>query len=69
MFFLSFFAACVGDNACRVNYGGCSTLCLAVPGGRVCACADNQQLDKNNVTCSGKSNAAFHLFKTGQKET
>ncbi|XP_073701189.1 low-density lipoprotein receptor-related protein 1B [Garra rufa] len=42
----------LGDNACRVNYGGCGTLCLAVPGGRVCACADNQHLDKNNVTCS-----------------
>uniref|UniRef100_A0AAR2L6Z9 EGF-like domain-containing protein n=1 Tax=Pygocentrus nattereri TaxID=42514 RepID=A0AAR2L6Z9_PYGNA len=37
-----------GDNACRVNYGGCGTLCLAIPGGRVCACADNQHLDKNN---------------------
>ncbi|XP_048049460.1 low-density lipoprotein receptor-related protein 1B isoform X2 [Megalobrama amblycephala] len=42
----------LGDNACRVNYGGCGTLCLAVPGGRVCACADKQHLDKNNVTCS-----------------
>ncbi|XP_064182725.1 low-density lipoprotein receptor-related protein 1B-like isoform X2 [Anguilla rostrata] len=41
-----------GDNACRVNYGGCSTLCLAIPGGRVCACADNQRLEMNNVTCS-----------------
>ncbi|KAM9485972.1 low-density lipoprotein receptor-related protein 1B [Clarias gariepinus] len=41
-----------GDNACRVNYGGCATLCLAIPGGRVCACADNQHLDRNNVTCS-----------------
>nr|XP_015214112.1 PREDICTED: low-density lipoprotein receptor-related protein 1B isoform X3 [Lepisosteus oculatus] len=41
-----------GDNACRVNYGGCSTLCLAIPGGRVCACADNQHLERNNVTCS-----------------
>uniref|UniRef100_A0A8C2AJW7 Low density lipoprotein receptor-related protein 1Bb n=1 Tax=Cyprinus carpio TaxID=7962 RepID=A0A8C2AJW7_CYPCA len=41
----------LGDNACRVNYGGCGTLCLAVPGGRVCACADNQHLDKNNVMC------------------
>ncbi|KAJ8351571.1 hypothetical protein SKAU_G00230470, partial [Synaphobranchus kaupii] len=41
-----------GDNACRVNYGGCGTLCLAIPGGRVCACADNQQLEMNNVTCS-----------------
>uniref|UniRef100_A0A8B9RNB7 Low density lipoprotein receptor-related protein 1Bb n=1 Tax=Astyanax mexicanus TaxID=7994 RepID=A0A8B9RNB7_ASTMX len=44
-----------GDNACRVNYGGCGTLCLAVPGGRVCACADNQHLDRNNVTCSGSA--------------
>ncbi|MBN3319690.1 LRP1B protein, partial [Atractosteus spatula] len=41
-----------GENACRVNYGGCSTLCLAIPGGRVCACADNQHLERNNVTCS-----------------
>uniref|UniRef100_A0AAY4C4Y4 EGF-like domain-containing protein n=1 Tax=Denticeps clupeoides TaxID=299321 RepID=A0AAY4C4Y4_9TELE len=41
-----------GDNACRINYGGCSTLCLAVPGGRVCQCADNQQLERNNVSCS-----------------
>ncbi|KAJ8282634.1 hypothetical protein COCON_G00051530 [Conger conger] len=41
-----------GDNACRVNYGGCSTLCLAIPGGRVCACADSQHLEMNNVTCS-----------------
>ncbi|XP_053482709.1 low-density lipoprotein receptor-related protein 1B [Ictalurus furcatus] len=41
-----------GDNACRVNYGGCATLCLAIPGGRVCACADNQHLDRNNVTCT-----------------
>uniref|UniRef100_A0A3B4E5T6 EGF-like domain-containing protein n=1 Tax=Pygocentrus nattereri TaxID=42514 RepID=A0A3B4E5T6_PYGNA len=44
-----------GDNACRVNYGGCGTLCLAIPGGRVCACADNQHLDKNNVTCSASA--------------
>uniref|UniRef100_A0A8C5A5R6 EGF-like domain-containing protein n=1 Tax=Gadus morhua TaxID=8049 RepID=A0A8C5A5R6_GADMO len=41
-----------GDNACKVNYGGCGTLCLAIPGGRVCACADNQLLEKNNVTCA-----------------
>ncbi|XP_048876028.1 low-density lipoprotein receptor-related protein 1B-like isoform X1 [Brienomyrus brachyistius] len=44
-----------GDNACRVNYGGCSTLCLAVPGGRMCACADDQSLQKNNVSCSASS--------------
>ncbi|KAG9349405.1 hypothetical protein JZ751_027848 [Albula glossodonta] len=40
------------DNACHINYGGCSTLCLAIPGGRVCACSDNQHLEKNNVSCS-----------------
>ncbi|XP_029103120.1 low-density lipoprotein receptor-related protein 1B-like isoform X3 [Scleropages formosus] len=45
----------LGDNACRVNYGGCSTLCLPIPGGRVCACADNQHLERNNITCSGFS--------------
>ncbi|KAG5262027.1 hypothetical protein AALO_G00291300 [Alosa alosa] len=47
-----------GDNACRINYGGCSSLCLAIPGGRVCACADDQTLDKNNVTCSRTSHKA-----------
>ncbi|XP_030628050.1 low-density lipoprotein receptor-related protein 1B [Chanos chanos] len=41
-----------GENACRINYGGCGTLCLAIPGGRVCACADGQHLDNNNMTCS-----------------
>uniref|UniRef100_A0A8C5HWA1 EGF-like domain-containing protein n=1 Tax=Gouania willdenowi TaxID=441366 RepID=A0A8C5HWA1_GOUWI len=44
-----------GDNACSVNYGGCTTLCLSIPGGRVCACADNQVLEKNNVTCAGRN--------------
>uniref|UniRef100_A0A4W5QCD1 EGF-like domain-containing protein n=1 Tax=Hucho hucho TaxID=62062 RepID=A0A4W5QCD1_9TELE len=43
-----------GDNACGVNNGGCGSLCLAIPGSRVCACADNQYLDKNNLTCSCK---------------
>ncbi|XP_047198611.1 low-density lipoprotein receptor-related protein 1B-like [Hippoglossus stenolepis] len=48
-----------GDNACSVNYGGCGTLCLAIPGGRVCACADNQVLEKNNVTCAETSGGAL----------
>lgn len=43
----------VGTNACRVNNGGCSSLCLAIPNGRSCACADDQILDGNNVTCRG----------------
>uniref|UniRef100_A0AAX7U7X7 EGF-like domain-containing protein n=1 Tax=Astatotilapia calliptera TaxID=8154 RepID=A0AAX7U7X7_ASTCA len=46
-----------GDNACSVNYGDCTTLCLAIPGGRVCACADNQVLEKNNVTCAASSSS------------
>eukprot|EP00063_Salmo_salar_P032241 XP_014007076.1 PREDICTED: low-density lipoprotein receptor-related protein 1B-like [Salmo salar] len=41
-----------GDNACGVDNGGCGSLCLAIPGSRVCACADNQYLDTNNLTCS-----------------
>ncbi|XP_035376859.1 low-density lipoprotein receptor-related protein 1B [Electrophorus electricus] len=43
-----------GSNACWVQHGSCdgSALCLAVPGGRVCACADSQHLLKDNLTCS-----------------
>uniref|UniRef100_A0A8C7X7I9 Low density lipoprotein receptor-related protein 1Bb n=1 Tax=Oryzias sinensis TaxID=183150 RepID=A0A8C7X7I9_9TELE len=52
-----------GDNACSVNYGGCATLCLAIPGGRVCACADNQVLEKNNVTCWTFLNQSYIPFK------
>lgn len=43
----------IGSNACRVNNGGCSSLCLAIPNGRSCGCADDQILDVNNVTCKG----------------
>ncbi|XP_078394216.1 low-density lipoprotein receptor-related protein 1-like, partial [Cetorhinus maximus] len=46
-----------GTNACRVNNGGCSSLCLATPGGRSCACAEDQLLDEDNVTC--KANPAY----------
>uniref|UniRef100_A0AAX7SPU8 EGF-like domain-containing protein n=1 Tax=Astatotilapia calliptera TaxID=8154 RepID=A0AAX7SPU8_ASTCA len=46
-----------GTNACRVNNGGCSSLCLAIPNGRSCACADDQILDGNNVTC--RANPAY----------
>ncbi|KAM4699918.1 prolow-density lipoprotein receptor-related protein 1 isoform 2-T2 [Discoglossus pictus] len=41
----------VGSNACRVNNGGCSSLCLAVPGSRRCACAEDQILDDDGVSC------------------
>lgn len=52
--FKVFYVAFTGNNACRVNNGGCSTLCLAIPGGRVCACADNQFLEENSTTCMSK---------------
>ena len=42
-----------GTNACKVNNGGCSSLCLAIPDGRSCGCADDQVLDADNVTCKG----------------
>uniref|UniRef100_A0A8C2AJR3 Low density lipoprotein receptor-related protein 1Ba n=1 Tax=Cyprinus carpio TaxID=7962 RepID=A0A8C2AJR3_CYPCA len=41
-----------GNNQCSANHGGCSpsALCLCTPAGRVCACADGQRLEKDNVT-------------------
>uniref|UniRef100_A0A667YNG9 LDL receptor related protein 1 n=1 Tax=Myripristis murdjan TaxID=586833 RepID=A0A667YNG9_9TELE len=46
-----------GSNACRVNNGGCSSLCLVIPNGRSCGCADDQILDVDNVTC--KANPSY----------
>ncbi|XP_039602497.1 low-density lipoprotein receptor-related protein 1-like isoform X2 [Polypterus senegalus] len=46
-----------GSNACRVNNGGCSSLCLAIPNGRQCACAEDQLLDDDNVSC--KANPSY----------
>uniref|UniRef100_A0A8C9VTS3 LDL receptor related protein 1 n=1 Tax=Scleropages formosus TaxID=113540 RepID=A0A8C9VTS3_SCLFO len=46
-----------GSNACRVNNGGCSSLCLATPNGRSCACAEDQLLDTDNVSC--KANPSY----------
>lgn len=43
----------VGSNKCRVNNGGCSSLCLATPRGRQCACAEDQILGADSVTCEG----------------
>uniref|UniRef100_A0A4W3IBD4 LDL receptor related protein 1B n=1 Tax=Callorhinchus milii TaxID=7868 RepID=A0A4W3IBD4_CALMI len=43
-----------GENPCRGHTGGCSSLCLLIPGGRVCACADGQYLDEDGVTCKCK---------------
>lgn len=43
----------VGTNKCRVNNGGCSSLCLATPGSRQCACAEDQVLGSDGVTCMG----------------
>lgn len=47
------FPSRLGSNACRVNNGGCSSLCLAIPDSRSCGCADDQILDVDNVTCKG----------------
>lgn len=44
----------VGSNKCRVNNGGCSSLCLATPRGRQCACAEDQILGSDSVTCQGR---------------
>ncbi|XP_049327868.1 low-density lipoprotein receptor-related protein 1 isoform X3 [Astyanax mexicanus] len=47
-----------GTNACRANNGGCSSLCLATPEGRSCACAEDQLLDPaDNVSC--KANPSY----------
>lgn len=48
------FASAVGSNKCRVNNGGCSSLCLATPRGRQCACAEDQILGPDSVTCQGR---------------
>ncbi|XP_076861463.1 low-density lipoprotein receptor-related protein 1-like isoform X3 [Brachyhypopomus gauderio] len=41
-----------GTNACRANNGGCSSLCLATPEGRSCACAEDQILEpEDNTRC------------------
>ncbi|XP_037535815.1 low-density lipoprotein receptor-related protein 1 [Nematolebias whitei] len=47
-----------GSNACRVSNGGCSSLCLAIPRGRQCACAEDQVLDPtDNTSC--KANPSY----------
>ena len=56
------FTPLAGDNMCRVSNGGCSTLCLAIPGGRVCACADNQLLDENGTNCICKCLFMLHSW-------
>ncbi|XP_077948257.1 low-density lipoprotein receptor-related protein 1 isoform X1 [Gasterosteus aculeatus] len=46
------------SNACRVYNGGCSSLCLAIPGGRQCACAEDQILEPaDNTSC--KANPSY----------
>uniref|UniRef100_A0A8D0AW64 LDL receptor related protein 1 n=1 Tax=Sander lucioperca TaxID=283035 RepID=A0A8D0AW64_SANLU len=47
-----------GSNVCRVYNGGCTSLCLAIPGGRQCACAEDQILDPaDNTSC--KANPSY----------
>ncbi|KAG7261405.1 hypothetical protein CRUP_036578 [Coryphaenoides rupestris] len=52
-----------GTNACRLNNGGCSSLCLVIPDGRSCACADDQILDDDNVTCKDQHTCPADRFK------
>uniref|UniRef100_A0A1A9WIS8 EGF-like domain-containing protein n=1 Tax=Glossina brevipalpis TaxID=37001 RepID=A0A1A9WIS8_9MUSC len=42
-----------GSNPCKVNNGGCSHLCLALPNrrGMICACPTHFILAKDNVSC------------------
>lgn len=56
-----------GNNQCSVNHGGCSpsALCLTTPAGRVCACADGQHQEKDNITCSCKLTLVFWGLKKG----
>nr|XP_061813958.1 low-density lipoprotein receptor-related protein 1-like [Nerophis lumbriciformis] len=47
-----------GSNVCRAHNGGCTSLCLAIPGGRQCACAEDQILDPtDNTSC--KANPSY----------
>lgn len=58
-----------GSNACRVNNGGCSSLCLATPGGRQCGCADDQILDPaNNSSCKGVCSQLSALWAGGTRK-
>ncbi|XP_048838951.1 low-density lipoprotein receptor-related protein 1 isoform X2 [Brienomyrus brachyistius] len=49
-----------GSNECHASNGGCSVLCLAVPGGRRCACADDQLLNTDNVSCTANFPRSSH---------
>ncbi|GIY95887.1 low-density lipoprotein receptor-related protein 1 [Caerostris extrusa] len=45
-----------GINDCIADNGGCSQLCLAIPGKHVCACRDGYSLSNDGVSCTGSSN-------------
>ncbi|GFY45676.1 low-density lipoprotein receptor-related protein 1 [Trichonephila inaurata madagascariensis] len=45
-----------GINECTADNGGCSQLCLAIPGKRVCACRDGYSLDSDGVSCTASAN-------------
>ncbi|XP_071101709.1 prolow-density lipoprotein receptor-related protein 1-like isoform X1 [Haliotis cracherodii] len=40
-----------GDKPCAIDNGNCSDLCLSVPEGKVCACANGRTLTDNKLTC------------------
>ena len=47
-----------GTNQCKTNNGGCSHLCLALPGNKkmTCACPTHFTLDKDGISCSAPKN-------------
>ncbi|XP_013410385.1 sushi, von Willebrand factor type A, EGF and pentraxin domain-containing protein 1 [Lingula anatina] len=42
-----------GSNACSVNNGGCSNLCLPLPTGMACQCPEGKGLQADDRTCEG----------------
>ena len=41
-------------NDCSFRNGGCSHLCIPIPGGRTCACPDNMIKHYDGVSCVNK---------------
>lgn len=39
-------------NGCSTNNGGCSHLCVAIPGGKTCLCPDGWKLNTDLTTCT-----------------
>ena len=42
-------------NECRVNNGGCSTICQNNPGSYICVCNEGYQIQTDGTQCEGKN--------------